>query len=269
MIDDHATGRTESEMPSQHDRGADRGHPPDGRVVMVTGGTRGIGLACAGWFLARGDRVAVTSRSGVVEGDLPAGPDRLLSLACDVTDAEQVDAAFSTVEEAWSPVEVLVANAGITRDTLVLRMSEDTWSDVIDTNLSGAFRATKRALSKMIRLHRGRVIMVSSVGAYIGSPGQANYAASKAGLVGMARSMAREVASRSITVNVVAPGLVETNMLAALGEDRLREFEAQVPLGRVARPDEVAEAVGFLASDGAAYITGAVLPVDGGLGMGL
>jgi 3-oxoacyl-[acyl-carrier protein] reductase len=213
--------------------------------------------------------VAVTSRSGVVEGAVPAGSERLLSLTCDVTDPGQVDAAFSTVEETWSPVEVLVANAGITRDTLVLRMGEDAWSDVIDTNLSGAFRVTKRALSKMIRLRRGRVIMVSSVGAYIGSPGQANYAASKAGLVGMARSMAREVASRSITVNVVAPGLVETNMLAALGEDRLREFEAQVPLGRVARPDEVAEAVGFLASEGAGYITGALLPVDGGLGMGL
>jgi 3-oxoacyl-[acyl-carrier protein] reductase len=148
-------------------------------------------------------------------------------------------------------------------------MSDEAWSDVIDTNLSGVFRVTKRALAKMIRLHRGRVIMVSSVGAFIGSPGQANYAASKAGLVGMARSMAREVASRSITVNVVAPGLVETNMLSALGEERLGEMEAQVPLGRVARPEEIAEAVGFLASDGAAYVTGAVLPVDGGFGMGL
>jgi len=256
-------------MPDELDRGDDAGSPPGGRVVMVTGGTRGIGLACAGWFLAHGDRVAVTSRSGVVEGVLPTGSDRLLSLTCDVTDADQVDAAFSTVEETWSPVEVLVANAGITRDTLVLRMSEDNWSEVIDTNLSGVFRVAKRALTKMIRLHRGRVIMVSSVGAFLGTPGQANYAAAKAGLVGMARSMAREVASRSITVNVVAPGLVETNMLAALGEDRVREFEAQVPLGRVARPDEVAEAVGFLASDGAAYVTGAVLPVDGGLGMGL
>jgi 3-oxoacyl-[acyl-carrier protein] reductase len=247
------------------------GTAPDstGRVVMVTGGTRGIGLACARWFLAHGDRVAVTSRSGVVEEAVAAGPDRLLALSCDVSDADQVDAAFKAVEEAWSPVEVLVANAGITRDTLVLRMSEDAWSDVIDTNLSGTFRVTKRALSKMIRLHRGRVIMISSVGAYIGSPGQANYAASKAGLVGMARSMAREVASRSITVNVVAPGLVETNMLAALGEERIQAFGAQVPLGRVARPDEIAEAVGFLASDGAAYITGTVLPVDGGLGMGL
>ncbi len=236
---------------------------------MVTGGTRGIGLACANWFLARGDRVAVTSRSGVVDGDVAAGPGQLLSLACDVTDPVQVEAAFAAVEEAWAPVEVLVANAGVTRDTLVLRMCEEAWSEVIDTNLTGVFRVTKRALTKMIRLHRGRVIMVSSVGAFIGSAGQANYAASKAGLVGMARSMAREVASRSITVNVVAPGLVETNMLAALGEERRQEFAAQVPLGRVARPDEIAEAVGFLASDGAGYITGAVLPVDGGLGMGL
>jgi 3-oxoacyl-[acyl-carrier protein] reductase len=240
-----------------------------GRVVLVTGGTRGIGRACAQWFLARGDRVAVTSRDGVVEGGLDHEPGRLLALACDVTDPAQVEATFAAVEEAWSPVEVLVANAGITRDTLVLRMSDEAWFDVIDTNLSGVFRVTKRALAKMIRLHRGRVIMVSSVGAFIGSPGQANYAASKAGLVGMARSMAREVASRSITVNVVAPGLVETNMLAALGEERLGAFEAQVPLGRVARPEEIAEAVGFLASDGAAYVTGVVLPVDGGLGMGL
>jgi len=238
-----------------------------GRVVLVTGGTRGIGLATARWFADHGDRVAVTSRSGVVESGGDAG--RLLPLACDVTDPAQVTAAFDAIEETWGPVEVLVANAGITRDTLVLRMGEEAWSEVIDTNLSGVFRVAKRALAKMIRLHRGRVIMVSSVGAFIGSPGQANYAASKAGLVGMARSMAREVASRSITVNVIAPGLVETNMLAALGEERMSEFQSQVPLGRVARPEEIAEAIGFLASDGAAYITGAVLPVDGGLGMGL
>jgi 3-oxoacyl-[acyl-carrier protein] reductase len=256
-----------------------------GRVVLITGGTRGIGLATARWFLSRGDRVVVTSRSGEIDGDLgadadaglgadadaDAGPvgDRLLALACDVTDPEQVNAAFTTIEERWGPVEILVANAGITRDTLVLRMSEEAWSEVIATNLSGAFRVTKRALAKMIRLHRGRIILVSSVGAFIGSPGQANYAASKAGLVGMARSMAREVASRSITVNVVAPGLVETNMLAALGEERTNEFQAQVPMGRVAQPEEIAEAIGFLASPAAGYITGAVLPVDGGLGMGL
>jgi 3-oxoacyl-[acyl-carrier protein] reductase len=192
--------------------------PTDGgRVVLVTGGSRGIGLATARWFLSRGDRVAVTSRSGEIDGDLGAdagATDRLLALACDVTDPEQVNAAFTAIEERWGPVEILVANAGITRDTLVLRMTEEAWSEVIATNLSGAFRVTKRALAKMIRLHRGRIIFVSSVGAFIGSPGQANYAASKAGLVGMARSMAREVASRSITVNVVAPGLVETNMLS-------------------------------------------------------
>ena len=241
----------------------------DGRVVLVTGGSRGIGLACAQWFLSRGDRVAVTSRSGVAEMDAGPHGGSFLSIACDVTDPDQVSSAFDAIEEAWGPVEVLVANAGVTRDTLVLRMSEEAWSEVIDTNLSGVFRVTKRALAKMIRLHRGRVIMVSSVGAFIGSAGQANYAASKAGLVGMARSMAREVASRSITVNVVAPGLVETNMLAALGEDRRSEFQGQVPLGRVARPEEIAEAVGFLASPEAAYITGVVLPVDGGLAMGL
>jgi 3-oxoacyl-[acyl-carrier protein] reductase len=241
----------------------------DGRVVLVTGASRGIGLACAEWFLARGDRVAITSRTGTTEHDLGAPPERFLSLTCDMTDPDQVEAAFGAVESAWGPVEVLVANAGITRDTLVLRMSEDAWSEVIDTNLTAVFRVTKRALAKMIRLHRGRVIMMSSVGAFIGSAGQANYAASKAGLVGMARSLAREVASRSITVNVVAPGLVDTHMLAELGETKLAEFAAQVPLGRVAQPEEVAAVVGFLASDGAGYVTGAVLPVDGGLAMGL
>ena len=240
-----------------------------GRVVLVTGGSRGIGLACAEWFLAHGDRVAITSRSGAPEREVAAGPERFLPLTCDMTDVDQVEAAFATVEDAWGPVEVLVANAGITRDTLVLRMSEDAWSEVIDTNLTAVFRVTKRALAKMLRLRRGRVIMISSVGAFLGSAGQANYAASKAGLVGMARAMAREVGSRSITVNVVAPGLVETNMLAALDEGRRADFAAQVPLGRGGSPEDIAEVVGFVASDGAGYVTGAVLPVDGGLGMGL
>jgi len=241
----------------------------EGRVVLVTGGSRGIGLACAEWFLANGDRVAVTSRTGATERDLGFGPDRFLSLTCDVRVPDQVDAAFAAVEETWGPVEVLVANAGVTRDTLALRMTEDAWSEVIDTNLTAVFRVTKRALTKMLRLHRGRVVLMSSVGAFLGSAGQANYAASKAGLVGMARSLAREVASRAITVNVVAPGLVDTNMLAGLDEAKLAEFALQVPLGRVATPDEIAGVVGFLASDAAGYVTGAVLPVDGGLAMGL
>ncbi|MDQ1362120.1 MAG: 3-oxoacyl-[acyl-carrier protein] reductase [Acidimicrobiaceae bacterium] len=243
-----------------------------GRVVLITGGTRGIGLACARWFLDRGDRVAVTSRGGVVDGvGIDSGDlsGRFLSLTCDVTDSDQVDSAFSTVEEAWGPVEVLVANAGITRDTLILRMNDETWGDVIDTNLTGAFRVCKRAISKMLRLHRGRIILVSSVSAFMGSPGQVNYGAAKAGLVGMARALAREVATRAITVNVVAPGLTDTDMLTALGDERTAQLKALVPLGRTAEPEEVAEAVGFLASGGAAYITGALLPVDGGLAMGL
>jgi 3-oxoacyl-[acyl-carrier protein] reductase len=241
---------------------------PDGRIVMITGGSRGIGLACATWFLDRGDRVAVTSRSGAVEGD-PGPKDRFLSLICDVTDPAQVEAAFTAVEEAWGPVEVLVANAGITRDTLVLRMSEDVWSEVIDTNLTGVFRVAKRAVAKMIRQRRGRVVLVSSVSAFIGSPGQANYAAAKAGLVGLARSLAAEVASRSITVNVVVPGLVETDMLAELGDERTMAFASQVPMGRIARPDEIAGVIGFLSSEDAGYMTGAVVPVDGGLAMGM
>ncbi len=248
---------------------ADSGGAGAGRVVLVTGGSRGIGMACAEWFLARGDRVAVTSRSGAPVRHPGAGPDRYLPVTCDVTDAEQVARAFDEIEAAFGPVEVLVANAGITHDTLLLRMDEEAWSEVIETNLTAVFRVTKRALAKMIRLRRGRIILVSSVGAFLGSAGQVNYAASKAGLVGLARSLAREVASRSITVNVIAPGLVETPMLAALAEDTRVAFAAQVPLGRVGRPEEIAEVVGFLASDGAGYMTGAVVPVDGGLGMGL
>ncbi len=197
----------------------------------MTGGSRGIRQACAEWFCANGDKVAVTYR-GEEPPKAPAGAeDRYLAVRCDVTDAQQVEAAFTAVETQWSPVEILVANAGITRDTLVLRMGEDAWQEVIDTNLTGAFRVAKRAMAKMLRLHRGRIVFISSVGAFVGLPGQANYAASKAGLVGMARSMAREVASRSITVNVVAPGIVETDMTGALSEARQAEMQAMVPLG--------------------------------------
>lgn len=241
-----------------------------GRVVLVTGGSRGIGAACAAWFCDRGDRVAVTYRGeGPPEPPQGSEPGSFLPVRCDVTDPAQVDAAFDAVEDRFGPVEVLVVNAGITRDTLVLRMGQDAWHDVIDTNLTGGFLATKRAVARMLRLHRGRIIFMSSVGAFMGLPGQANYAASKAGLVGMARALAREVASRRITVNVVAPGVVDTDMTAALGPGRMDELRAMVPLGRAGSPGDVAEAVGFLASEAAGYITGVVLPVDGGLGMGL
>jgi len=231
------------------------------RSVLVTGGNRGIGRAIAEAFLAQGDRVAVTTRSG-------GAPDGALDLRCDVTDADAVEAAFKAAEEAHGPVEVLVANAGITADTLLLRMSEDDWGSVIDTNLTGSFRLAKRASKGMLRLRRGRIIFISSVVALLGSPGQVNYAASKAGLVGMARSLARELGSRSITANVVAPGYVETDMTAVLTDEQRAAIKGQVPLARYAAPAEVASAVTWLASDGAAYVTGAVIPVDGGLGMG-
>jgi 3-oxoacyl-[acyl-carrier protein] reductase len=239
-------------------------------VVLVTGGNRGIGAACVRWFLANGDQVATTYRSA----DAPAAPDgydeaQFLAVPCDVTDAATVESAFATIEGTWGPVEVLVANAGITRDGLMLRMSEEAFTEVIDANLTGSFRVAKRAVAKMLRLHTGRLIFLSSVSAYVGLPGQANYAASKAGLVGMARAIAREVGSRQITVNVVAPGLVATDMTNALGEDRVALMTSQVPLGRVGTVDDIAGVVGFLASPAAAYITGAVVPVDGGLGMGL
>ncbi|MGO8864353.1 MAG: 3-oxoacyl-ACP reductase FabG [Acidimicrobiales bacterium] len=239
-------------------------------VVLVTGGNRGIGAACVRWFLANGDQVATTYRSDGPPPPPPGcDPARFLAVPCDVTDAGLVESAFTTVESTWGPVEVLVANAGITRDGLMLRMSEEAFSAVIEANLTGSFRVAKRAVAKMLRLHTGRIIFLSSVGAFIGLPGQANYAASKAGLVGMARAIAREVGSRQITVNVVAPGLIDTDMTAALGADRLATMTEQVPLGRTGSADDVAAMVGFLASDGAAYVTGAVLPVDGGLGMGL
>jgi len=231
------------------------------RSVLVTGGNRGIGLAIARAFEAAGDKVAITYRSG----EPPAG---FLAVKCDVTNQESVDAAFDEVESTNGPVEVLVANAGITKDTLVLRMSEDEWSSVIDTNLTGSFRVAKRAAKGMLRLRRGRIVFISSVVGLLGSAGQVNYAASKSGLVGMARSLARELGSRGITANVVAPGFIETDMTDELPEDLKAKYKEQIPLGRMATSDEVAASVVFLASEGAAYITGAVVPVDGGLGMG-
>jgi 3-oxoacyl-[acyl-carrier protein] reductase len=231
------------------------------RTVLVTGGNRGIGLAIARAFAKQGDRVAVTHRgSGAPEG--------LFGVQCDVTDSAAVDAAFSTVEGELGPVEVLVANAGITDDTLLLRMSEEQFQRVIDTNLTGAFRCAKRASAKMLRARWGRIIFISSVVGLYGGSGQVNYAASKAGLVGMARSITRELGGRNITANVVAPGFIETDMTDALPEQRKAEIISAVPAGRLAHPDEVAAAVTWLAGDAAAYISGAVIPVDGGLGMG-
>lgn len=230
------------------------------RVVLVTGGNRGIGLAIARRFQSLGDTVVVTCR-----GDAPDG---LLSVRCDVTDQAQVDAAFAEIEASYGPVDVLVANAGITRDGLLIRMSEEQFTSVIDTNLTGAFRVSKRAAASMIRRRTGRIIMISSVVAYFGVAGQANYAASKAGMIGLARSMAKELASRNITVNVVTPGGVDTDMVASMSEAQRTGLVGATPIGRLATPDEVAAAVTFLASAEAAAITGVVLPVDGGLAMG-
>ncbi len=235
------------------------------RVVLVTGGNRGIGLACALAFAAEGQRVAVTCRGEAPAELVDAG---ILAVPCDVTDSAAVDAAFTAIEEELGPVEVLVANAGITRDGLVLRMSDGDFTDVIDANLTGAFRVARRAVRGMMKARWGRIILVSSIAGRVGQTGQANYAASKAGLVGLGRSLAKEFASRNVTVNVVAPGPILTDMLAALPEDQQAAYAEAVPLGRLGQAEEVAAAVTFLASDAAAYVTGAVLPVDGGLFMG-
>lgn len=231
------------------------------RVVLVTGGSRGIGLATAQRFAALGDKVAITYNTTVPTGDF-------LAVQCDVTKQDDVDRAFAAVEAALGPVEVLVSNAGITRDGLLLRMKEADFAEVIDANLTGAFRVSKRATQSMLRARKGRIILVSSVVGLLGQAGQANYAASKAGLVGFARSLARELGSRSITVNVVAPGPVDTDMTKGLGEEKLAAFAELVPLGRIATVEEISGVITFLASTDAAYITGAVIPVDGGLGMG-
>jgi 3-oxoacyl-[acyl-carrier protein] reductase len=234
---------------------------PDDRVVLVTGGNRGIGRAIAARFVAEGFTVAVTARSG-------EGPEGTLTVRADVTDAASVDAAFTQVEQQLGPITVVVANAGITRDTLLLRMTEDDFDSVVDTNLGGTFRVVKRASKGMLKTRWGRVILISSVVGLYGSAGQINYASSKAGLVGFARSLTRELGGRGITANVVAPGFIETEMTAELPDDKKAEYKKAIPAGRYASADEVAGVVTWLASDDAAYISGAVIPVDGGLGMG-
>ncbi|MFD7865478.1 3-oxoacyl-[acyl-carrier-protein] reductase [Streptomyces sp. NPDC057682] len=236
------------------------------RSVLVTGGNRGIGLAIARAFADNGDKVAVTYRSGEPPAELTEAG--VLAVRCDITDPEQVEQAYKEIEEKHGNVEVLVANAGITKDQLLMRMSEDDFTSVLDTNLTGTFRVVKRANRGMLRAKKGRVVLISSVVGLLGSAGQANYAASKAGLVGFARSLARELGSRNITFNVVAPGFVDTDMTQVLTEEQRKGIVAQVPLARYAQPEEIAAAVRFLASDDASYITGAVIPVDGGLGMG-
>ncbi|HWU45957.1 MAG TPA: beta-ketoacyl-ACP reductase [Humibacter sp.] len=231
------------------------------RTVLITGGNRGIGYAIAEEFVAQGHRVAVTARSG-------EGPAGALTVRADVMDAASVDAAFAEVERQLGPVEVLVANAGITRDTLLMRMSDDDFDAVVDTNLGGSFRVLKRASKGMLKARYGRIVLISSVVGLYGSAGQVNYSASKSGLIGMARSVTRELGSRGITCNVVAPGFIETDMTAALPETQQAEYRRNIPAGRFATPNEVARVVAWIASDDAAYISGAVIPVDGGLGMG-
>ncbi len=231
------------------------------RTVLVTGGNRGIGYAIAERMLAEGHRVAVTARSG-------EGPEGALTVRAEMTDAASIDAAFSEIEAQLGPVEVVVANAGITRDTLLLRMSEEEFSEVIDTNLTGTFRVVKRAAKGLLKGRFGRVILISSVVALYGSPGQINYSSSKAALVGFARSLTRELGSRGITANVIAPGFVETDMTAALPKEQQQRYLASIPAGRFGRVDEIAATAAWLAGDEAGYISGAVIPVDGGLGMG-
>jgi 3-oxoacyl-[acyl-carrier protein] reductase len=231
------------------------------RTALVTGGNRGIGRAIARELAAAGDTVAVTYRSG-------EPPDGLFGVRCDVTSGDDVDAAFSAIEAEYGPVEVVVANAGITRDNLLALMKDEEFDSVLDTNLTGAYRVARRAVRPMMRLRRGRIVMFSSVVGMLGSAGQANYAAAKSGMVGLARSISRELGSRNITANVVAPGFVDTDMTSALSPERQAEIRKQIPLGRIASAEEIAKVVTFVASDAAAYITGALIPVDGGLGMG-
>jgi 3-oxoacyl-[acyl-carrier protein] reductase len=231
------------------------------RTVLVTGGNRGIGFAIAQEFLREGHRVAVTARSG-------KGPEGSLSVVADVTDGDSLDAAIKEVEEKLGPIEVLVANAGITKDTLLLRMSDEEFESVVNTNLNGVFRVLKRVTKSMLKQKYGRVILIGSVVGLLGSAGQVNYAATKSALVGIARSVTRELGSRNITANVVAPGFIDTDMTAELSEDLAQSYRDKIPAGRFASPDEVAKVVRWLASDDAAYISGAVIPVDGGLGMG-
>ena len=236
-------------------------NPAEGRVALVTGGNRGIGRAIAERLVSEGYRVAATSRIG----DVPEG---VLGVSCDITDQAQVEAAFETIEKELGPVEVLVANAGITRDTLLMRMKDDDWNAVIDTNLTGTFRVVRRASRGMMKARFGRIVLISSVVGLLGSAGQVNYAASKSALVGMARSVARELGSRGVTANVIAPGFISTDMTAELSDDLVAKYNAQIPVGHLGAVADIAHAVAFLAGDGAGYITGAVLPVDGGLGMG-
>ena len=240
-------------------------HPTGGivtvRTVLITGGNRGIGFALAEEFIAQGHRVAVTARSG--EG--PAGS---LTVRADVTDGASLDAAYAEIESKFGPVEVLIANAGITKDTLVMRMTDEEFDSVIDTNLGGTFKVVKRAVKGMLKSRFGRIVLISSVVGLYGSAGQVNYSSSKSALVGMARSLTRELGARGITANVVAPGFIETDMTAALPEEQQEQYRKNIPAGRFAQPSEVAKVCAWLSSDDAGYISGAVIPVDGGLGMG-